>query len=183
MHRRLRVRGPSPRRVRLQVSHTTRAPRPGETDGVDYHFCDRETMQAAIDAGDFLEHATVHEHLYGTASSEVQRCAAAGKTAVLEIDVQVCLSLPVCLKSTCRCASSPVCACCHAEQTCGGVPPGLCALFATQNRPAVVSLTTKGFDHETPIRTSFDQPRRTDLRCASGPVCTFCHAEQTCGGA
>ena len=71
------------------VSHTTRKPRAGEQDGVAYMFVDRPVMEAAINAGSFLEHAEVHGNLYGTSVEAVQRCAAAGKSALLEIDVQV----------------------------------------------------------------------------------------------
>jgi Guanylate kinase len=75
-------------KLAFTVSHTTRAPRAGEADGVAYVFVDKPVMQAAINAGSFLEHAEVHGHLYGTSVAAVERCAAEGKSALLEIDVQ-----------------------------------------------------------------------------------------------
>ena len=77
-----------PDKFALTVSHTTRAPRTGEEDGVAYMFVERAVMQAAINAGSFLEHAEVHGNLYGTSAAAVQQCAEAGKSALLEIDVQ-----------------------------------------------------------------------------------------------
>ena len=50
----------------FSVSHTTRKPRPGEENGVHYHFVSIEEMQAAIERGDFLEHATFSGNMYGT---------------------------------------------------------------------------------------------------------------------
>ncbi|MEO8007203.1 MAG: guanylate kinase, partial [Betaproteobacteria bacterium] len=54
------------RSARLSVSHTTRAPRPGELDGHDYHFVSRSAFEAMIERGEFLESADVHGNLYGT---------------------------------------------------------------------------------------------------------------------
>jgi len=75
-------------RVRFSVSHTTRAPRPGERDGLDYHFVDRPRFEAMAAAGEFLEWAEVHGHLYGTHSEEVSRAGAEGLDLLLDIDVQ-----------------------------------------------------------------------------------------------
>lgn len=75
-------------RLTLSVSFTTRAPRPGEVDGRDYHFVSRERFEAMIAAGDFLEHANVYGNLYGTARSAVAAQLAAGEDVVLEIDWQ-----------------------------------------------------------------------------------------------
>eukprot|EP00193_Tetraselmis_chui_P011263 CAMPEP_0177771942 /NCGR_PEP_ID=MMETSP0491_2-20121128/11917_1 /TAXON_ID=63592 /ORGANISM="Tetraselmis chuii, Strain PLY429" /LENGTH=219 /DNA_ID=CAMNT_0019289637 /DNA_START=256 /DNA_END=915 /DNA_ORIENTATION=+ len=72
----------------FSVSHTTRGPRPGEVDGVHYHFADRGTMQKDIDAGRFLEYADVHGNLYGTSLLAVEKVRADGKICVLDIDVQ-----------------------------------------------------------------------------------------------
>ncbi len=72
----------------LTVSATTRSPRPGEVDGVSYHFLSDEEFTRRVEAGEFLEWAQVHDHRYGTLRSEVDRCLAAGKSVVLEIDVQ-----------------------------------------------------------------------------------------------
>ena len=75
-------------RVQRVVTSTTRQPRPGEVDTVDYYFFDRDTFQAKIAAGDFYEHAHVHSHLYGTLKREVQDKLATGTDLLLNIDVQ-----------------------------------------------------------------------------------------------
>jgi len=75
------------------VSVTTRAPRPDETEGVDYYFFDEARFRKGIAAGDFVEHAEVHGNLYGTLHRELDRCMAAGRTVVLELDVQGMRSL------------------------------------------------------------------------------------------
>lgn len=74
--------------VRFSVSHTTRAARPGERDGLDYHFVDRPRFESMAAAGEFLEWAEVHGHLYGTHADEVLRAGAEGLDLVLDIDVQ-----------------------------------------------------------------------------------------------
>jgi guanylate kinase len=74
--------------VRLSVSYTTRAPRPGEANGRDYHFVSRERFLAMSDAGAFLESAEVHGNLYGTAEAWVRDERAAGHDVLLEIDWQ-----------------------------------------------------------------------------------------------
>ncbi len=74
--------------VRFSVSHTTRAPRPGEEDGRDYHFVDTAGFEAMIEAGAFLEYARVFDHYYGTARSEVETALARGIDLVLDIDWQ-----------------------------------------------------------------------------------------------
>jgi guanylate kinase len=70
------------------VSWTTRSPRPGELDGVNYHFVTVEEFERMRDAGGFLEWAVVHGHLYGTALSVVEQDLAEGRDIILEIDVQ-----------------------------------------------------------------------------------------------
>jgi guanylate kinase len=70
------------------VSFTTRAAREGETDGRDYHFISVEEFRAMIEAGEFLEWAHVHTHLYGTGRSQVARELSEGRDIILEIDVQ-----------------------------------------------------------------------------------------------
>ena len=70
------------------VTTTTRAPRRGEADTVDYYFLDHDTFQAKIDAGAFYEYAQVHNQLYGTLKSEVQGKLATGIDLLLNIDVQ-----------------------------------------------------------------------------------------------
>ena len=70
------------------ISCTTRLPRDGETDGKDYHFLTHKDFQSRIDAGEFLEHAKVHENYYGTLKSEVVNQLTVGIDVVMDIDVQ-----------------------------------------------------------------------------------------------
>jgi guanylate kinase len=72
----------------LSVSYTSRAPRPGEIDGVHYHFVSREQFQQMIARDEFFEHAVVHGDLKGTARAPVERTLAQGKDVLLEIDWQ-----------------------------------------------------------------------------------------------
>ena len=74
--------------VWLSVSATTRFPRPGEVDGVHYHFLTREEFQRRAAAGEFLEWAEFAGNLYGTPKDEVLRRLAAGRPVLLEIDLQ-----------------------------------------------------------------------------------------------
>lgn len=74
--------------LHVSVSHTTRAMRPGEVDGVNYHFTDIPTFKARVAAGEFLEHAEVFGNFYGTSRTTVEQALAAGKDLVLEIDWQ-----------------------------------------------------------------------------------------------
>lgn len=74
--------------VCYSISCTTRLPRPGEVDGRDYHFLTREAFENRLEAGDFLEHAMVHGHLYGSLKSEVLSHLKAGEDVVMDIDVQ-----------------------------------------------------------------------------------------------
>jgi guanylate kinase len=75
-------------RVALSVSHTTRAPRPGEQDGVHYYFVDDPTFEALAEQGAFLEHARVFDHRYGTGRAAVDRQLAQGLDVLLDIDWQ-----------------------------------------------------------------------------------------------
>lgn len=72
----------------LSISHTTRAPRPGDIDGKHYHFVDRAMFERMIADDDFLEYAVVFGNLYGTSLESVQRQLAAGRDVLLEIDWQ-----------------------------------------------------------------------------------------------
>jgi guanylate kinase len=74
--------------VETSVSHTTRAPRPGEQDGTHYHFVNGKTFDAMVARGEFLEHATVFGNSYGTARVEVESRLRQGKSVVLDIDWQ-----------------------------------------------------------------------------------------------
>jgi guanylate kinase len=64
------------RAVALSVSYTTRAPRPGETDGRDYHFVDAGRFKAMLERGEFLESAEVHGHRYGTSQKSIEQTRA-----------------------------------------------------------------------------------------------------------
>ena len=70
------------------VSHTTRAPRPGEEDGVHYHFVDQETFRKMVANDEFLEHATVFDNSYGTSQQAVQSLLDQDKNVILDIDWQ-----------------------------------------------------------------------------------------------
>ncbi|GAA0148707.1 kinase [Lithospermum erythrorhizon] len=72
----------------FSVSHTTRAPREKEQDGVHYHFTERSIMEKAINDMKFLEFASVHGNLYGTSVEAVEVVADVGKRCILDIDVQ-----------------------------------------------------------------------------------------------
>jgi len=74
--------------VARAITCTTRAPRPGEKDGVDYYFLDPATFQQRVQAGEFLEHATVFGNRYGTLKSEVLGKLRQGRDVLLNIDVQ-----------------------------------------------------------------------------------------------
>ncbi|GFM66306.1 guanylate kinase [Pseudomonas cichorii] len=78
----------SGQQIRVSVSHTTRAMRPGEVDGVNYHFVDRAEFQRMIEHGDFLEQAEVFGNLYGTSQSHLQQTLDEGHDLILEIDWQ-----------------------------------------------------------------------------------------------
>ena len=74
--------------LKLSISYTTRAPRPGEKNGVDYHFVDDATFLAMRSRGDFLESAEVHGHRYGTSRRIITEALARGEDMLLEIDWQ-----------------------------------------------------------------------------------------------
>ncbi|MDD2934595.1 MAG: guanylate kinase [Methylotenera sp.] len=74
--------------LKLSVSHTTRKPRPGETNGVDYHFVDDATFLTMLGDAQFLESAEVHGARYGTSQSAVDGPLKAGFDVILEIDWQ-----------------------------------------------------------------------------------------------
>jgi guanylate kinase len=74
--------------IELSVSYTTRAPRPGEEHGREYHFVSRDAFLAMASRGEFLESAEVHGNLYGTSQSWINERRATGNDIVLEIDWQ-----------------------------------------------------------------------------------------------
>lgn len=74
--------------VKLSISHTTRKPRPGEEDGVHYHFVDEGAFLSILEAGGFLESAQVHSARYGTSEKAVNEALTVGHDVILEIDWQ-----------------------------------------------------------------------------------------------
>ena len=79
--------------IRLSISTTTRQPRPGEVDGREYHFTTVEAFRKSIEAGEFLEHALVHDNYYGTSRVKVLELLQAGNDVLLEIDWQGALQI------------------------------------------------------------------------------------------
>lgn len=84
--------------LQVSVSHTTRQRRPGEVDGVNYHFVEVAAFESMIARGDFFEYARVFDNYYGTSRPAVQALLAAGQDVILEIDWQgarqVCAQVP-----------------------------------------------------------------------------------------
>jgi len=72
----------------FSISTTTREPRDGEVDGVDYYFVSKESFEEDIKAGNFLEYATVHNNYYGTSLIPVQKALEDGKLVIFDIDIQ-----------------------------------------------------------------------------------------------
>ena len=70
------------------ISCTTRQPRPGEVNGVDYHFLTPAEFDARVERGDFLEYAEVHGNRYGTLKADILTLLEQGKNVVMDIDVQ-----------------------------------------------------------------------------------------------
>src|SRR5437588_12305725 len=79
--------------LKFSVSYTTRAPRPGEKDGVDYHFIDDATFLAMRSRGEFLESAEVHGYRYGTSKKVILDALERGENLILEIDWQAARSV------------------------------------------------------------------------------------------
>mmetsp|Transcript_1893 Transcript_1893/g.2568 ORF Transcript_1893/g.2568 Transcript_1893/m.2568 type:complete len:258 (+) Transcript_1893:67-840(+) len=89
-----KLRSEYPQSFGFSISHTTRAPRPGEQHGVHYYYTDRRWMQRAVAAGDFMESAVVHNEHYGTSHSAVRDIVQRqGKICILDIDVQGAASI------------------------------------------------------------------------------------------
>lgn len=83
-----RLRADYPNGFGFSVSHTTRGPRVGESDGVDYHFTTHEDMEKKIAGNQMLEYAHVHKNVYGTSLQAVQEVIDEKKKCILDIDVQ-----------------------------------------------------------------------------------------------
>lgn len=79
--------------VAISVSATTRSPRNGEVDGINYHFMSKEQFKEKIEANDFLEYAEVYDNFYGTPKSNVEQLLESGKDVILEIDIQGALKV------------------------------------------------------------------------------------------
>jgi len=79
--------------VRHSVSYTTRPPRAGDVDGLDYHFVSDERFDEMVARGEFLEHAHIHGNRYGTGKKDLEGLLATGAHVILEIDVQGAASL------------------------------------------------------------------------------------------
>ena len=77
----------------ISVSATTRPMRPGEQDGLDYHFLTRQVFEENIQAGNFVEHEEVHGNLYGTLKQTIEDHQKAGKSVVFDIDVKGALAI------------------------------------------------------------------------------------------
>ncbi|XP_061708715.1 guanylate kinase isoform X2 [Cydia pomonella] len=77
-----------PDKFGFSVSHTTRGPRPGEKNGVHYHFTTKDEMLAAIEKGEFLETATFSGNTYGTSKRAVEDVRRTGKICVLDIEIE-----------------------------------------------------------------------------------------------
>ncbi len=95
-------------RARYSISCTTRSPRPGERDGVDYHFLSPAEFEARVAAGDFLEHAAVHGNCYGTLKSDIIDLLERGENVVMDIDVQGAAQVRSCPDETIRRAYADV---------------------------------------------------------------------------
>lgn len=87
--------------LRVSVSHTTRPMRPGETDGVNYHFCSRDMFSAMLERSEFLEHAEVFGNLYGTSQAFVEEQLSADWDVMLEIDWQGAQQVKRLMPDTC----------------------------------------------------------------------------------
>src|SRR4030095_5254525 len=85
--------------MKRAITCTTRAPRPGEKDGVDYYFLDAVSFQTRVEAGEFLEHATVYDKRYGTLKSEVLGKLRAGHDVLLNVDVQGAAAVRACAEN------------------------------------------------------------------------------------
>lgn len=79
--------------LRWSVSLTTRPPRQGEVDGVDYHFVDVESFENSIENNEFIEWAQVHQNFYGTLKSVVDKGLAEGHNLLFDLDIQGCDSM------------------------------------------------------------------------------------------
>lgn len=89
-----------PNQFALAVSHTTRLPRTGEHDGVDYHFVTRETFDNLLANNAFLEHAEYGGNRYGTSKLTVEEQSQTGRVVLLDIEMEVGFMKPLCDRET-----------------------------------------------------------------------------------
>ena len=82
-----------PERFAFSVSHTSRAPRPGEVDGVAYHFTTREKMEQEIKEGKFLEYCEIHGNLYGTSIAAIRTVIDSGKICIIDVNIDGAISI------------------------------------------------------------------------------------------
>jgi guanylate kinase len=123
--------------LEMSVSCATRAPRPGEVDGRDYTFLDREEFERRLGRGEFAESAEVHGFLYGTPRSPIEQALAEGRDMLLDIDVQ------------------------GARQMKDGYPADAVAVFVLPPSEAELErrLRTRGTDSEEVIRRRLERAR------------------------
>lgn len=74
--------------IGYSISHTTRKPRKGESQGLHYYFVEKENFKKMIDAHEFVEWAVVYDHLYGTSISSINRTLSSGKDLLMDVDIQ-----------------------------------------------------------------------------------------------
>lgn len=97
-----------PQAIRRVITCTTRTPRVGEVDGVDYHFLTKDAFQQQVKAGQFLENATVHGNFYGSRVADIAKHLNAGHDALLNVDVQGAATMREKAKEDARLAASLV---------------------------------------------------------------------------
>jgi guanylate kinase len=83
----------NPSRFAFSVSHTTRNPRPGEVNGVDYHFTTRAQFEQDISEGKFMEYCEVHGNLYGTSYAAIRSVAESGRICILDVNIDGAIAI------------------------------------------------------------------------------------------
>ncbi len=142
----------------LSVSHTTRAARPGEVDGVDYHFTDVEHFSAMAEDGEFLEHARVFDNHYGTSRRAVEQQLGAGQDVILEIDWQGARNVRACMPDTVGIFILPP-SLAELERRLTGRGQDDAAVIARRMRDAVSEMTHYDEYHYLIINDVFEQAR------------------------
>jgi guanylate kinase len=156
------------RHIEVSVSHTTRAARPGERDGVNYHFVAPATFEAMLAQGGFLEHARVFDHWYGTSAAWVQSRLDDGADVLLEIDWQGARQV----RNRLRCTTIFI------------VPPSRAALLARlrqrgQDDEAVIARRTAEAREELSHYDEYDYlVINDDFEVAAQQLCTIVAAER-----